>query len=275
MRKMKLYQDRDWLYQKYIIEKLSGIEIAEICKISSSIIYKNLKKCGIKIRSYSEATKGKKKSPLTEEHKTKLRIAKLGKKFSEAHKRKLSKALKKRWQNSEYKKRISKKVSKTLTGKKFPEKHRKNISISHKGQIPWNKGKKGIYSINKAEKNPMFGKHHSEKHKEKLSKLLRGKNKGEKNGQWQGGISFEPYGIEFNRELKERIRKRDNYICQMLDCNSIQNGRKFPIHHTDYNKRNNEDWNLITLCHSCHIKTNTNREYWENYFKAIRDNKTV
>ena len=29
--------------------------------------------------------------------------------------------------------------------------------------------------------------------------------------------------------------------------------------------------NLITLCHSCHSKTNSNREYWQNYFKEKRE----
>lgn len=28
--------------------------------------------------------------------------------------------------------------------------------------------------------------------------------------------------------------------------------------------------NLITLCHSCHMKTNSNREYWLKYFYEKR-----
>ena len=92
---------------------------------------------------------------------------------------------------------------------------------------------------------------------------------GENNPSWNGGMAYEPYGKEFNDELKEKIRKRDNYTCQALSCDAIQNGKKFPVHHTDYDKKNNEDWNLVTLCHSCHPKTNVNREYWADYFEAM------
>lgn len=38
------------------------------------------------------------------------------------------------------------------------------------------------------------------------------------------------------------------------------------VHHIDYNKLNCNPNNLITLCKSCHMKTNFNREYWLDYF---------
>jgi len=100
-------------------------------------------------------------------------------------------------------------------------------------------------------------------HRQQMSNSKKGSN----NPQWQGGVSYEPYGIEFNKELKEQIRKRDGYACQILDCKKRENGRKFPVHHCDYNKKNNHPENLITLCHSCHSKTNMNRNYWQEYFK--------
>ena len=90
--------------------------------------------------------------------------------------------------------------------------------------------------------------------------------KGLFNPAWNGGSSFEPYGTEFNEELKEKIRRRDNYTCQIVGCEERQNGRKFPVHHRDYRKQNNEEYNLITLCHSHHSATNSNRDYWRNYF---------
>jgi len=37
----------------------------------------------------------------------------------------------------------------------------------------------------------------------------------EKNPAWFGGKSFEPYGIQFNKELKKKIKERDNYKCQI------------------------------------------------------------
>ena len=37
--------------------------------------------------------------------------------------------------------------------------------------------------------------------------------------------------------------------------------------HIDYNKLNCNPNNLISLCRKCHMKTNSNRDYWINYFK--------
>jgi len=57
------------------------------------------------------------------------------------------------------------------------------------------------------------------------------------------------------RELKEKIRKRDNHTCQ--DCGKIQkeNDKKLDVHHIDGNDTNNIEKNMITLCQSCHWKT--------------------
>lgn len=84
---------------------------------------------------------------------------------------------------------------------------------------------------------------------------------------WKGGISFEPYPINFNNSLKERIRKRDNYICQLCGIMEAELGRLLDVHHIDYNKENTADNNLISLCRRCNAKVNTNREYWQTYFR--------
>jgi hypothetical protein len=39
------------------------------------------------------------------------------------------------------------------------------------------------------------------------------------------------------------------------------------IHHIDYDKKNNDPVNLISLCKVCHTQTNYSREDWERYFK--------
>ena len=46
-------------------------------------------------------------------------------------------------------------------------------------------------------------------------------------------------------------------------------GHKLDVHHINYDKKNCSSDNLISLCHSCHLKTNYNRVYWENYFSKI------
>ena len=91
---------------------------------------------------------------------------------------------------------------------------------------------------------------------------------GEKNPLWQGGISFEPYGKEFNEQLKEQIRKRDNYSCKL--CGKQQNGVRLDVHHIDYIKKHNDPSNLISLCHLCHLKTShKHREHWTVYFQIL------
>ena len=90
---------------------------------------------------------------------------------------------------------------------------------------------------------------------------------GEKALNWQGGKSFEKYGTEFNEALKEQIRERDNYQCQ--ECGYFQKDLeyKLPVHHIDYDKKNNDPLNLISLCISCHMKTNYNRDDWIEYYR--------
>ena len=93
------------------------------------------------------------------------------------------------------------------------------------------------------------------------------KIKGEKNPNWRGGKSFEIYPQEFNKTLKEMIRKRDNYTCQECGYSEKQLGYKLHIHHINFDKENNHPNNLISLCNSCHAKTNFKREDWIRHFK--------
>ena len=84
---------------------------------------------------------------------------------------------------------------------------------------------------------------------------------------WRGGASREPYAFEFGKQLKELIRSRDGYKCQKCGCPEIENNEKLSIHHIDYIKKNCLPTNLTSLCRSCNIKVNSNREYWTNYFR--------
>lgn len=120
-----------------------------------------------------------------------------------------------------------------------------------------------------------IGKIPSKATREKMSKVRKGKRrpkisealKGERNGRWQGGKSFEPYNSEFNEQLKELIRHRDGYKCQLCGCPEIENGRKLDVHHIDYDKNNCKPLNLISLCSRCNTKVNSNRLKWIKYFK--------
>lgn len=51
----KTYRNKDWLYQKYCLEKLSTLKIARLCDCGLGTILRALKKFKIKIRSRREA----------------------------------------------------------------------------------------------------------------------------------------------------------------------------------------------------------------------------
>ena len=143
----------------------------------------------------------------------------------------------------------------------------------------WNKGKKGIYSeeykqkLSKAKKGKpssmgMLGKKHTKEWKQKASERMKGNKQGfqkgykfwlgkkrpnisgEKSFHWQGGIF--PYPQEWKDDLKDSIRKRDYYICQLCGIHQDELEVKLDIHHIDYDKNNLNSDNLISLCRSCH-----------------------
>ena len=124
-------------------------------------------------------------------------------------------------------------------GKKLSEETKKKLSLVGKGRI--------------------FSKQHKKKMSEKAKLRI-----GEKNPAWKGGKSFEPYGFEFDEKLKKVIRQRDKFVCQICRKNG------FCVHHIDYNKKNNNPNNLITLCRICHGYTNHDREKWRNFFNGIK-----
>ena len=141
-----------------------------------------------------------------------------------------------------------------------------------KGVIPWNKGKKNVYSkehieiLREASKKQVWDNKRRKIMSEAMLKLF---DNPKNHPRWKGGKSYEIYPEDWTDDSRDSIRKRDNYICQ--ECGLHQDelkGRfkKLDIHHIDYDKDNLNPNNLITLCRSCHIKTNGNREYWTNYF---------
>lgn len=93
------------------------------------------------------------------------------------------------------------------------------------------------------------------------------------NPNWKGGLSKLPYSFEFTDELKENIRKRDNYTCQNCGIKEENYYRKLDIHHIDHNKMNSKEYNLITLCNKCNSIANSNRTYWQSFYMNKLENK--
>lgn len=243
--------------------------------------------------------------PLSEEAKRNLSLKLLGRTVSKETRKKLSIKGKEWWKNpnnfNEIKIR-NKKISIAHKDKILSEETKRKISEGHKGMkyligcsderkrkiSEANKGKKRTIETKEKISNSKkgtkshrkgicyikeYGKEASKKIRIKISKSRKGKCLGDEHHNWNGGTSFEPYGVEFNKELKEQIRKRDNFTCQR--CKKLQNKRLQPIHHIDYNKKNNNQENLITLCRSCHMKTNFNREKWKKFFTFKKMAKSI
>jgi len=70
------------------------------------------------------------------------------------------------------------------------------------------------------------------------------------------------YGRGWNAKLKRCVRERDGNRCSICESPQSECEGTLVVHHIDYNKRNCSPSNLITLCRSCHSKTNGRREYW-------------
>ena len=172
------------------------------------------------------------------------------------------------------------------------QKHRNIQRDKMKGNIPWNKGLKVRLNIKgEFKKGHHIGKGipKSKECCKKISLSKKGKpsprkgvilseeiiknmslaKRGEKNPNWQGGLTTNPYSTDWTKSLRISIRERDKYICKI--CGEKQGDKIHPIHHIDYDKLNCNPKNLITLCNSCHIKTNFNRNYWTEYFDKVCD----
>ena len=61
--------------------------------------------------------------------------------------------------------------------------------------------------------------------------------KGEKHPHWKGGLHL-PYVQDWTMDLKESIRKRDKYTCQLCCTKQSALKEKLNVHHIDYDKTN-------------------------------------
>ena len=68
-------------------------------------------------------------------------------------------------------------------------------------------------------------------------------------------MSSSKYHSKWRDLIRSLILCRDGFRCYLCAFQSLSNH----IHHIDDNKRNNEPYNLITLCPSCHLKFTSGR----------------
>lgn len=277
-----LLQNKEWLYKKYITDKLSSVQIANTCECHSTTVINYLRKYNIKIRTISESNKGKQK-------------------FSNSQKIEMSKNAigeetfkllnNKKWLSKKYldEKLTIEQIAKlcncgSTTVWKFLNRH--NIKTRN-GPSALMANPDALNFLNN--KDWMYKKYIEEKlSARKISKIcgcsysivlkylreynikIRDKSeqrRGENNPSWKGGVSFEPYCKKFNKIKREEIREKFERVCFLCGKNKEENfGRNLSVHHIDYNKMQGckHSWHLISLCLSCHVKTNFNRHYWFN-----------
>ena len=160
------------------------------------------------------------------------------------------------------------------------------------GEKNWMFGRTG-------EKNPMFGKHHTEESRRKMVEGRTGEKNpnfgkprseetkkkigkansvyiGEMASNWKGGISFEPYCVKFNEEFRRRVRAFFGNEC--VECHKTveENGQNMIVHHVNYDKMmccNDVKPLFVTVCRSHNAVANFNREYWQEHFTLIINEK--
>ena len=217
----KLYRDKEWLEQRYVKEGLNLAQIAGVADCSVETIRTWLKRHGIPVRGYAEVTK--------------IRWDR-GEFDSEEVRRKHSTALKRVWES---------------------EKRRRKTS--GKNNYNWRGGpvKCACRACGGEFEVAQWDLEHREGRGSFCSLGCKYRwYTGERNWAWKDGISFEPYGLEWTKKLRQSIRKRDNHQCAI--CSKPARC----VHHIDENKQNNNPANLITLDKHCHAKVHHNMEWW-------------
>ena len=149
-----------------------------------------------------------------------------------------------------------------ISGKNHPW-YGKHLSDKHKHKL-------SAASI--GNKNHFYGKHHSNKTKKLISQSKFGKsiNKdqfGNKNPNWRGGITNNPYCVGWTKDYKEEIKERDGYMCLNPYC--FHNDGRLHVHHVDYIKTLCGPSNLITLCGACNTRANYDRKWHIQWYRTI------
>jgi hypothetical protein len=120
--------------------------------------------------------------------------------------------------------------------------------------------------------HPIWSKGLTKEEHNGLKKISESRLK-EKNPNWNNGSSFEPYDYGFNERFKREIRNRDNQICMLCGIHREKIKRAFDVHHINYNKLLSIQENCISLCNSCHTKTEFNRKNWTKFFQSLLSEK--
>lgn len=174
------------------------------------------------------------------------------------------------------------KISEALTGRSCTPKAIANmVAAQNRPDVKAKKSKAATARVKSSEeiekmRKANIGKPCRQETKDKLRKKLAGikqspevvkRKSGPLSSAWKGGISFIEYPPTFNKTLREKIRARDGNRCTLHE-NQLECKGRLIVHHIDYDKRNCNSWNLITVCNRGNSEINFNREHWTKFFQT-------
>jgi transposase len=298
---MKPYQDRDWLYKKYVDEELTIHQIAKICNICSWSIRNGLLKNHIPIRSRSEIQKRRQAKRLGnyknrdwldfKYNMDNLSSQQIGALCG------ISGSIIRKWirrlgvrQKTNAETRLKDRFSNTM--KTYRSKswlidkyEKERLSADAVAKLCGTNGsttrvwlrKYGIplrtlreshlgYQPSRITRQRM-----SISQKERLRQHPEAIKRGSENPLYINGNGNLPYPEAFNKELKKQIRLRDGFRCQL--CGTSIKEKRLHIHHINYDIHDNRKRNLISLCSTHHNRANYSREKWQlafDTYQAIR-----
>lgn len=228
--------ERDWLYQKYIIEELSVRQVAVEAGCSPPTIIRYMKRYNISRRTKSQALSGERNPMFGVFHSEETR-----KKMSSATCKIMGEAgRKEEWSrrfsgkgNPMYGRSHSEETKRKMSNREFSTNTRKKMSNSAQKRANRPEEKLRRSKIGKkwvGDKNPFYGKAHSEETRKKIKEDNTGRFRGENGANWQGGITDLNRAVRGMAEYKDwrfMVFQRDKYTCQ--GCGQI--GRELHADH--------------------------------------------